>query len=174
MNLAPASVMDYRELARRKLPRQLFDYIDGGAYAESTMRANVSDLRDIHLRQRILRDGSHIDLGIDVLGARYSDTRNGMMDTIPGAKKLLRAWDILSHFGWVTDVAMCGKPLTFGNLEAAVPGARSPAGFKAASTSSRCSHSAPRLVSSVALGLTPSPAADRKASHTRFASSATR
>ncbi|MBW2223446.1 MAG: hypothetical protein JRF54_04365 [Deltaproteobacteria bacterium] len=39
LNLAPASVADYRELARKKLPRQLFDYIDGGAYKESTMRA---------------------------------------------------------------------------------------------------------------------------------------
>ncbi|MGB8331691.1 MAG: alpha-hydroxy-acid oxidizing protein, partial [Polyangiales bacterium] len=58
MNLAPASVMDYRDLARRKLPRQLFDYIDGGAYAESTMRANIEDLRGIYLRQRILRDVS--------------------------------------------------------------------------------------------------------------------
>jgi len=226
MNLAPASVMDYRELARRKLPRQLFDYIDGGAYAESTMRANVDDLRHIHLRQRILRDVSDIDLGANVLGerlslpivlgpvglagmfarrgevlaakaaeqegvrfcestvsicsieevqaatnvpfwfqlyvmrdrgyaedlmrrareagcstlvltvdlavvgARYRDTRNGMMDTISGTKKLLRGWDIVSHFAWVTDVAIRGKPLTFGNLEAAVPGARSPAGFK--------------------------------------------
>ena len=51
MNLAPASVMDYRELARKKMPRQLFDYIDGGAYAEKTMGANVEDLRTIHLRQ---------------------------------------------------------------------------------------------------------------------------
>ena len=226
MNLAPASVMDYRELARRKLPRQLFDYIDGGAYTESTMRANVDDLRGIHLRQRILRDVSDIDLGVEVLGeklalpvvlapvglagmfarrgevlaakaaeeegirfcestvsicsieevkaatsvpfwfqlyvmrdrgyaealigrakdagcsvlvltvdlavvgARYRDTRNGMMGSVSGAKKLVRGWDIISHVGWVSDVAIGGKPLTFGNLEAAVPGARSPAGFK--------------------------------------------
>ena len=34
MGLAPATVLDYRELARRRLPRQLFDYIDGGAYEE--------------------------------------------------------------------------------------------------------------------------------------------
>ena len=218
--------MDYRELARKKLPRQLFDYIDGGAYAESTMRANVSDLRSIHLRQRILRDVSDIDLGVEVLGerlslpivlapvglagmfarrgevlaaraaeregirfcestvsicpieevkaatsvpfwfqlyvmrdrgyaeeligrareagcsalvltvdlavvgARYRDTRNGMMDTISAVNKIRRGWDILSHLGWVTDVAVRGKPLTFGNLESAVPSAQSPAGFK--------------------------------------------
>ena len=72
LNLAPASVSDYSELARRRLPRQLFDYIDGGAYSESTMRANVEDLHGIHLRQRILRDVSDIDLGVDVLGEQLS------------------------------------------------------------------------------------------------------
>ena len=38
LGVAPATVLDYRELARRRLPRQLFDYIDGGAYDEMTMR----------------------------------------------------------------------------------------------------------------------------------------
>ena len=71
-----------------------------------------------------------LTVDLAVVGARYRDTRNGMMGTLTGAKKLLSAWDILSHFDWVTDVAIRGKPLTFGNLEAAVPGARSPAGFK--------------------------------------------
>src|SRR3954454_16629391 len=42
LGVAPASASDYRELARRRLPRQLFDYIDGGAYEEATMRANVA------------------------------------------------------------------------------------------------------------------------------------
>ena len=50
LGLAPATVLDYRELARRRLPRQLFDYIDGGAYEESTLRANVSDLERVLLR----------------------------------------------------------------------------------------------------------------------------
>ncbi len=72
LNLAPASVADYRDLARKKLPRQLFDYIDGGAYKESTMRANVDDLQRIHLRQRILRDVSDIELRANVLGEELS------------------------------------------------------------------------------------------------------
>ena len=71
-----------------------------------------------------------LTVDLAVVGARYRDTRNGMMDTISGTKKLRRVWDIASHFEWVTDVAMRGRPLTFGNLEDAVPGARSPAGFK--------------------------------------------
>ena len=49
-----SSPTDYREAARRKLPRFLFDYIDGGAYGEHTLRANVADLAGISLKQRIL------------------------------------------------------------------------------------------------------------------------
>ena len=36
LGLAPATAADYRELARRRLPRHLFDYIDGAAYDEVT------------------------------------------------------------------------------------------------------------------------------------------
>ena len=70
--LQPASVGDYRELARRRLPRQFFDYIDGGAYAEATLEENIGDLRKVHLRQRVLRDVSHIDLRTEVLGRKLA------------------------------------------------------------------------------------------------------
>ncbi|MDB5397886.1 MAG: alpha-hydroxy-acid oxidizing protein [Rhodospirillales bacterium] len=63
-----ASVLDYRELARRRLPRFLFDYIDGGSYGEVTLRRNVGDLEQIALRQRILRDVSAIDLSTSIFG----------------------------------------------------------------------------------------------------------
>ncbi|HEX7442438.1 MAG TPA: alpha-hydroxy-acid oxidizing protein, partial [Acidimicrobiales bacterium] len=72
LGLAPASVRDYRELARRRLPRQLFDYIDGGAYEEATMVANSTDIRRIHLRQRVLRDVSDRRLATTVLGEELS------------------------------------------------------------------------------------------------------
>lgn len=226
LDLTPAAVDDYRELARRVLPRQIFDYADGGAYAEQTMRENRSDLASIRLRQRVLCDVSSLDTrttvlgrelalpvalapvglggmfapraevlaaraaeasgtvftestvsicgieevaratrrpfwfqlyvmrdrgyakslldraaaaGCDVLmltvdlpvvGARYRDTRNGMVDPIGAAEKLSRAADIASHPAWIRDVVVGGKPLVFGNLEAAVPGARSPADFR--------------------------------------------
>ena len=68
LGVAPGSVGDYRELARRRLPRQLFDYIDGGAFAESTLAANVADLADIQLRQRVLRDVSGLRMSTTVLG----------------------------------------------------------------------------------------------------------
>ncbi|MFN3911187.1 L-lactate dehydrogenase [Hyphomonas sp.] len=58
LNLAPASVADYRRMAERRLPRFLFDYLDGGAYAEVTMGRNVRDFERLALLQRILRDVS--------------------------------------------------------------------------------------------------------------------
>lgn len=68
MGLAPATVSDYRELARRRLPRSLFDYIDGGASAEHTLAANVGDLAAIQLRQRVMRDVSERVQATTVLG----------------------------------------------------------------------------------------------------------
>ncbi|WP_150306152.1 FMN-dependent L-lactate dehydrogenase LldD [Pseudomonas saliphila] len=53
---------DYRVAAQRKLPPFLFHYIDGGSYAEHTLRRNVEDLADIALRQRVLRDMSELSL----------------------------------------------------------------------------------------------------------------
>lgn len=67
-----ASTLDYRALARRRLPRFLFDYIDGGSYAEVTLRRNVADLEAIMLRQRVLRDVSAIDLTIDLFGRKLA------------------------------------------------------------------------------------------------------
>jgi L-lactate dehydrogenase (cytochrome) len=226
LNLAPASVMDYRELARRRLPRQLFDYIDGGAYEELSMRANRDELERLLLRQRVLRDVANIDLGtrvlgeslsmpivlgpiglagmfarraevqaaraaeqagvrfcestvsicsveevsratkvppwfqlyvirdrsyaeslmerarsagcpvllltvdLPVVGARYRDTRNGLAVALSPVKKLSLLWDLLGHPRWFWDVPIKGRPLTFGNLEAAVPGARTPNKFR--------------------------------------------
>ncbi|MFM6852497.1 MAG: FMN-dependent L-lactate dehydrogenase LldD [Sphingopyxis sp.] len=63
-----ASALDYRELARRRLPRFLFDYIDGGSYAEVTLARNVADLGDIALRQRVLNDVSSINLSTRLFG----------------------------------------------------------------------------------------------------------
>jgi len=63
-----ASALDYRELARRRLPAFLFEYIDGGSYAEVTLRRNVADLEAIALRQRVLTDVSSIDLSAELFG----------------------------------------------------------------------------------------------------------
>ncbi len=206
-------------------PRQLFDYLDGGAYEEATMRANVADLERVLLRQRVMRDVSVREQAVEVLGqplstpvvlapvglagmmatraevqaaraaeragvafiestvsicpieevaaatsrppwfqlyvmrdrgyaedlmararavgspvlvltidlavvgARHRDIRNGLGKTSRWGQ-LRRGLDLVGHTGWVRDVPIGGKPLTFGNLEKAVPGARSPSAFR--------------------------------------------
>jgi L-lactate dehydrogenase (cytochrome) len=67
-----ASALDYRELAKRRLPKFLFEYIDGGSYAEVTLRRNVADLEQIALRQRVLRDISKLELSTTLFGAHQS------------------------------------------------------------------------------------------------------
>ena len=226
LELAPATVLDYRELARRRLPRQLFDYLDGGAYEEATMRANIADLARVSLRQRVMcdvstreqatevlgqqlafpvilgpiglggmyarrgevqaaraaaaagvafvestvsicsieevaaaspvppwyqlyvmRDRSYAEdlmaratavgapvlvLTVDlaVVGARHRDVRNAMAPDASSWARLRRGVDLVSHLGWVKSVVREGKPLTFGNLEKAVPGASTPDAFR--------------------------------------------
>jgi L-lactate dehydrogenase (cytochrome) len=63
-----ASVSDYRELARRRLPNIFFEYIDGGSYAEVTLRRNVEDLEAIALRQRVMCDMTRISMTVETLG----------------------------------------------------------------------------------------------------------
>lgn len=58
---------DYREAARRRLPRFLFDYIDGGAVAENTMNANAAELASVALRQRVLCGAGEPTLAITIL-----------------------------------------------------------------------------------------------------------
>ncbi|WP_462381276.1 FMN-dependent L-lactate dehydrogenase LldD [Pseudomonas sp. Marseille-QA0892] len=63
---------DYRAAAQRKLPPFLFHYIDGGAYAEYTMRRNVDDLSSVALRQRVLRNMSDLSLETELFGERLA------------------------------------------------------------------------------------------------------
>ncbi|WP_076068877.1 FMN-dependent L-lactate dehydrogenase LldD [Sphingomonas montana] len=67
-----ASALDYRDLARRRLPHFLFEYIDGGSYAEVTLRRNIGDLERVALRQRVLSDVSSLDLSTELFGHRQS------------------------------------------------------------------------------------------------------
>jgi L-lactate dehydrogenase (cytochrome) len=226
LNLAPVSIDDYREFARRRLPRQIFDYIDGGAFGEATLAANRDDLRHIQFRQRVMRDVSSRNLSTTVLGEeialpvilapvgfggmfakraevqaaraaeragvpfcestlsicgieevaaavkrppwfqlyvmkdrgyaedlmaraqavgcttmiltvdlpvvgqRYRDGRNGISGSLPRLQRLRRGADLFSHTTWLRDVALGGRPLTFGNLEKALPNARVPGDFQ--------------------------------------------
>lgn len=226
LNIAPASVQDYRELARKRLPRQFFDYIDGHSYHEKTGHDNVQAFEELQLRQRILCDVSRVStstellgqsldmpvilapvgltgcyarrgevqalraankanvpfclstvgicsieelqqaasqpfwfqlyvikdrdycirllqrakaagcstlvftVDLPVLGERYRDVRNGLSGNSSLFGNLKRAWDIASHPHWVWDVALNGKPLTFGSLQEALPDAQGLSDFK--------------------------------------------
>lgn len=62
-----SALSDYREAARRRLPRFLFDYIDGGAVAENTMNANAAELASVALRQRVLCGAGEPTLATTIL-----------------------------------------------------------------------------------------------------------
>lgn len=64
------SVADFRKKAQARLPRFLFDYADGGAIDETTLNNNISDLRRIELRQKVLRDVSKIDVSTTLFDRR--------------------------------------------------------------------------------------------------------
>lgn len=229
LRISPANTADFRLLAKKKLPQQLFDYIDGGSYQEITLANNLNAFSRLSLRQRILKNVSQIDLSselfndslnmplilgpvglagcyakrgelqalkaankhnipfclstvgicsieelqaktnqefwfqlyvirdrsfalkllaraqqagcktlvltvdLPVLGERYRDIRNGLSASKANSKilgKLKRGIDIASHPKWLWDVAIKGKPLTFGNLLEAVPNANSLDDFK--------------------------------------------
>ena len=63
---------DYRKAAKRALPRFLFDYIDGGAVTESTMRDNQRALQQIRFRQRVLSGVGTPSFAAEILGQRWS------------------------------------------------------------------------------------------------------
>jgi len=229
LGIAAANTVDFRLLAQKRLPQQLFDYIDGGSYQEVTLANNLNAFSQLSLRQKILRDVSQIDLTIGlfnnklnmplimapvglagcfakrgeqqalvaankynipfclstvgicsieelqaqanqafwfqlyvikdrdyalsllqraeragcktliltvdlpVLGERYRDIRNGLSSSKNRnsfISKLKRGVDIATHPKWMWDVAINGKPLTFGNLTDAIPNANSLDDFK--------------------------------------------
>ncbi len=66
------TIDDLRELARRRLPRALFDYVDGGAHDEATLEANREDLRRIAFRPRVLVDVGERSLETGLLGVKQA------------------------------------------------------------------------------------------------------
>ncbi|MCP8900583.1 L-lactate dehydrogenase [Gilvimarinus xylanilyticus] len=70
--MIPASVSDYRRLAQRRLPKFLFEYIDGGSFSESTLRRNQSDFERYSLRQRVLQNVDNTTTATHILGQSAS------------------------------------------------------------------------------------------------------
>lgn len=67
-----ATVEDLRRIARRRLPRGVFDYIDGGAEDELTMRANSAAYRRLTFSPRVLRDMHDVDTSSTLLGRKLA------------------------------------------------------------------------------------------------------
>ncbi|MDR2214424.1 MAG: alpha-hydroxy-acid oxidizing protein [Nevskiaceae bacterium] len=62
------SIADLREIAKRRVPKSIFEYLDHGSYDEHTLRANRSDLDAIKFRQRVLIDVARQQLTRPILG----------------------------------------------------------------------------------------------------------
>jgi len=66
------TVEDYRKLAARRLPRMVFDYLDGGAEGERGLARNLGAFANVRLRPRRLVDVSRRDLSIELFGRRQN------------------------------------------------------------------------------------------------------
>lgn len=72
MSQFPATTDDYRRLAERRLPRFLFDYIDGGAGQEYTLKANQEAWQHVLLKQQVLVDVEQVNTATELLGETVS------------------------------------------------------------------------------------------------------
>ncbi len=66
------NIADLRELARRRLPRVVFDYLDGGAEDEATLDWNLEAFRRWALVLRVLPGTGSVDLSVDLFGERLA------------------------------------------------------------------------------------------------------
>lgn len=66
------TVADLRDLAKRNLPKSVFEFIDGGANDERTLNANLRDLTQIEFAPRVLTDVSNRQQAVKILGQEYA------------------------------------------------------------------------------------------------------
>ncbi len=66
------NVDDLRRIARRRLPRGVFDYIDGGAEDERSIAKNAAGFTQLEFRPNVLRDVSNVETSTTLLGKRIS------------------------------------------------------------------------------------------------------
>ncbi|KKM68290.1 hypothetical protein LCGC14_1462410, partial [marine sediment metagenome] len=70
--ITPANTTDNRALAEARLPRMMFDYVDGGAFSEQTLRENTEDFQSLRFRQRVMRDVANVSATARILGQDVS------------------------------------------------------------------------------------------------------
>jgi isopentenyl diphosphate isomerase/L-lactate dehydrogenase-like FMN-dependent dehydrogenase len=63
---------DFQAAARRRLPKIFADYIEGGAFSETTLSRNRADLQQIRLRQRVLAPVGDLDLSTSLRGEKLA------------------------------------------------------------------------------------------------------
>lgn len=66
-------VEDLRLLARQRVPRMFYDYVDGGSWTESTYRDNEADFSRIRFRQRVARNIDNRSLAVNRHGHACRD-----------------------------------------------------------------------------------------------------
>ena len=66
------NVEDFRQRARKALPKFVFDYVDGAADDGACLRRNLQDLGTTELTPRVLRDTTRIDTSVEVFGRKWS------------------------------------------------------------------------------------------------------
>jgi (S)-mandelate dehydrogenase len=66
------SIDDLRAMSKRRLPRAIFEFFDGGAEEEITLRDNIAAFRRIRLAPKALNDVSVVDTSLDLVGAAAS------------------------------------------------------------------------------------------------------
>ncbi|HSC99147.1 MAG TPA: alpha-hydroxy acid oxidase [Casimicrobiaceae bacterium] len=64
------SIFDLESLARRRLPRVIFDFVHGGSYEQVTLERNRDDLRALQLHQHVMRDVAHPRVEVRMVGDR--------------------------------------------------------------------------------------------------------
>lgn len=72
INKPSINIEDYRQLAKKRLPRMVFDYLDGGAEDEKGLRHNRTVFDGIRFRPLRLVDVSHRELSTDLFGRKIS------------------------------------------------------------------------------------------------------
>jgi len=66
------AISDYREMAMKRLPKQLVDFLEGGAFDEVTIRKNSEDFQKIQLKRSVLKDVANIDISTEMLGQKFN------------------------------------------------------------------------------------------------------
>ena len=127
--MRPANVADYRELARRRIPKVLFDYVDGGAFSESTLRANSDDFQKIHLRQRVLVDVSRVSMSTELMGQQMAMPM--VLSPIGMAGMYARRGEVqAARAARKAGVPMCLSTMSICDLEEVIKGSGGPTWFQ--------------------------------------------